>query len=227
MLYIKKMLPFFIGVLIFFSYKLSFAEETYDPFADYSEFAIIKEEEQDVNFFNDGRFLSLGILVQRAQPIGDLAEVYGGAFGVHFIVSYFFDLRFALQVNFGYQDHKYVTTEESFNGSAQFRDLGIGIKYYVNPERIVYSLSQFNPYVLVGTSLVTETREIATSSDTAEVSHTVYNFGLGFELPIPGKKFFVSGQVVYNFSSSFGQENLLGNKSGDFISTGLNVGINF
>lgn len=228
MLYIKKILFFYVGVLIFFSYNLSFAEDTYDPFADYSEFAIIKEEEQDVNFFNDGRFLSLGFLLQRVQPVGDLAQVYGGATGIHVFVSYFFDLRFALQVNLGYQDHKYVTVQETpVSSSANFKDLGLSIKYYINPDRIVYSLSRFNPYLLTGVSLVTETRSLAGVSDVYEKTHTAYNFGLGFELPLPGKKFFLSGQVVYNFSSSFGQDDLLGNKTGDFISTALSFGLNF
>lgn len=228
MLYIKKNLFFSVILLVFLQCSLSFAEDTYDPFSDYNEFAIIKEEEQDVNFFNDGRFLSLGILVQRVQPIGDLSEVYGGATGVHVFASYFFDLRFALQFNLGYQDHKYVTVGEgSVSSSANFRDMGLGVKYYINPDRIVYSLSRFNPYLLVGVSLVTETKSIAGVSDEAENTHTVYNFGAGFEIPLPGKKFFLAGQVMYNFSSSFGQDDLLGNKTGDFISTALSFGLNF
>lgn len=228
MLYIKKNLFFCAGVLIFFSYNSSFAEETYDPFADYSEFSIIKEEEQDINFFNDNRFLSLGVLIQRSQPIGDLAEAYGGAMGVHVFINYFFDLRFALQFSYGYQDHAYITTgSEPISSSANFADIGLGIKYYINPDRTVYSLSRFNPYFLVGVSLITERRSLGDASDVFQKDHTAFNFGLGFALPLPEKKFFLSAQMIYNFSSSFGQDDLIGNKKGDFISTALIFGLNF
>ena len=34
------------------------ADDTYDPFADYSEFDEAQEEEADINFFRNGRFCS-------------------------------------------------------------------------------------------------------------------------------------------------------------------------
>lgn len=227
MLYIKKILFLCVNIVIFFSYNPSFAEDTYDPFSDYSEFSIIKEEEQDVNFFNDGRFLSLGFLIKRAQPTGDLAEIYGGGTGVHIFASYFFDLRFALEVSYGSQNHKYVTADGSISSSSEFSDLGFAIKYYINPDRIVYSLSRFNPYLLAGLSLVTEERILPNTSSVTSKKHRVYNFGTGFELPLPGKKFFISGQAVYNFSSNFGQDIEFGFKSGGFISMAVILGINF
>jgi hypothetical protein len=35
-------------------------DESYDPFADYSEFAESAEQEADINFFRNGRFFTLG-----------------------------------------------------------------------------------------------------------------------------------------------------------------------
>ncbi|MBE8221731.1 MAG: outer membrane beta-barrel protein [Bdellovibrionales bacterium] len=227
MSHIKKILIFFTTSLIFFSYNYSLAEDSYYTFSDYGEFDIVKEEEQDVNFFNDGRFLSLGLALERSVPIGDLSEIYGGSFGVNIFATYFFDLRFALQVNIGEQDHKYQSADGSIKSSAKFKNLGIGIKYYVNPDKIVYSLSRFNPYIITSVSLITELRSLPGVEDLSEVSHSAYNFGLGFELPLPGKKFFISTQVVYNFSSSYGQEDGFGNKTGDFIKTSVIMGLNF
>ncbi|MFN9068010.1 MAG: hypothetical protein ACK5V3_12335, partial [Bdellovibrionales bacterium] len=36
-------------------------EEAYDPFSDYSEFDEASDEEADINFFRNGRFLTVGL----------------------------------------------------------------------------------------------------------------------------------------------------------------------
>src|ERR1035437_7876708 len=38
------------------------ADDTYDPFADYSEFDEAQEEEADINFFRHGRFVTIGFI---------------------------------------------------------------------------------------------------------------------------------------------------------------------
>lgn len=229
MLYIKKIFFFFVSLVIFLQVDFVFAEETYDPFADYNEFSIIKEAEQDINFFNDGRFISLGVWLQNSQPTGNLDQIYGGATGIYVFMTYFFDLRFALQFTLGYQDHIYQVSGNnvSLQSSSSFRNLAIGIKYYVNPDRIIYALSKFNPYLIVGVGLTKEQRGAAGDSLVVSVSHTVYNFITGFELPLPGKKFFLHAQAGYHFSSSFGQEDLFQNKTGNFISGAAGIGLNF
>lgn len=230
MLYIKKILFFFAGLAIFLQACFAFAEETYDPFSDYNDFHIIKEEEQDINFFNDGRFISLGFQIKHFQPTGELDQVYGGATGGHIFMTYFFDLRLALQFSIGYQDHifKVFGETETFESSSNFRTLSMAIKYYINPDRIVYAFSKFNPYLLVGAGYVLETRKGNQGVDGgAGTTHTVYHFALGFELPFPGKKFFLHSEAGYHFSSSFGQEDEFKNKVGDFISGSVGIGMNF
>src|ERR1700733_14940788 len=38
------------------------ADDAYDPFADYSEFEETMDEEEDINFFRNGRLMTLGFL---------------------------------------------------------------------------------------------------------------------------------------------------------------------
>ena len=38
------------------------ADDSYDPFADYSEFEQSSDEEEDINFFRNGRLFTLGFI---------------------------------------------------------------------------------------------------------------------------------------------------------------------
>ena len=55
---------FLILFLVVFCHQVSFAQDdfseddTYDPFADYSEFDASEEEEADIRFFKNGRFFN-------------------------------------------------------------------------------------------------------------------------------------------------------------------------
>ena len=60
------MLKFLFIFCLVFSPILASAQaedETYNPFADYSEFEESGEEEADLHFFRNGRFLTLGFML--------------------------------------------------------------------------------------------------------------------------------------------------------------------
>src|SRR4051812_7528412 len=88
------------------------SQDTYEPFIDYDEFEVADEEEADVNFFRNGRFLTLGFMLgsqQFTQGMGDLMK-RGTAYGLY--LSYFFDLRFALQFGYLTSSHAISVTDD-------------------------------------------------------------------------------------------------------------------
>ncbi len=85
-------------------------DDAYDPFADYSEFEESADEEEDLNFFRNGRLLTVGFIGGYRGWTQTLSKIYTGnpAFGLY--MCYFFDLRFALQFGFLTSDHTITIT---------------------------------------------------------------------------------------------------------------------
>src|SRR5688572_13060827 len=80
-------------------------DSTFDPFSDYSEFEEGSEEEADVNFFHNGRFFTVGLAAGHASFTDVLGVLYKPNFTYGLFLSYFFDLRFAIQVSYLTADH--------------------------------------------------------------------------------------------------------------------------
>src|SRR5690606_18407978 len=123
-----------------------------DPFADFSEFEDSAEEEADINFFQNGRFFTLGFIGGYRRWTGTYADIFdpGTSFGL--FISYFFDLRFALQVSFQNSDHAF-TIEDPSNpspGNLSRTALGIDLKYYLNTQNVTRGLANLNPYLFGG-----------------------------------------------------------------------------
>ena len=93
-------------------------DDAYDPFADYSEFEETADEEEDLNFFRNGRLLTVGFLGGYRGWTGTLGSLYssGPSFGLY--LCYFFDLRFALQIG-------YVTNSTTLHVPARTNSIAI------------------------------------------------------------------------------------------------------
>ena len=53
-------------------------DDAYDPFADYSEFEESMDEEEDINFFRNGRLLTLGFIGGYRGWTQTLGSIYTG-----------------------------------------------------------------------------------------------------------------------------------------------------
>ncbi|MDZ4082728.1 MAG: hypothetical protein U1E10_07320, partial [Bdellovibrionales bacterium] len=84
---------------------LAQVDDSYDPFADYSEFEESVEEEEDLNFFRNGRLLTVGFVGGLRGWTQTLGQVYSSNISFGLFICYFFDLRFALQFGFTVSDH--------------------------------------------------------------------------------------------------------------------------
>ncbi len=187
------------------------ADDTYDPFADYSEFDEAQDEEADINFFRNGRFVTLGFIGGLRGFTGKgLPKVYSSAPSFGVFLSYFFDLRFALQFSFNTSDHNFkiksAQSSTTATGTVSMTNFGLDIKYYVNTQNVTKGLAKFNPYIIGGFSRIDRSTRVNNLESTGRDGAQAVDFGLGMELPIMRNKMFFGAQAMYQLAS-FRNEN--------------------
>lgn len=177
------------------------ADDTYDPFADYSEFDEAQDEEADINFFRNGRFVTVGFTGGFRGFTEGLGQMYQSspAFGLY--LSYFFDLRFAVQFSFLTSDHNFRVVSPTSNsigrGNIGITAFGIDVKYYLNTQNVTKGLAKFNPYFIAGFSTVDRTTSIEGVQGFGKERAMGFDLGLGIELPMLRNKMYFGAQGMY------------------------------
>ena len=216
------------------------ADDTYDPFADYSEFDEAQEEEADINFFRNGRFVTLGFLGGMRGFTGGLSEMYQSSPTFGLFLSYFFDLRFAGQFSFQTSDHPFSINTVAANGkptgNVGITTFDLDLKYYVNTQNVTKGLAKFNPYIIGGFSRVDRTATLQNVQGFSKEGAMAFNIGAGIELPMMHNKMFFGAQGKYqlvNFRNENSEIILTGNQrtgkypNGDTFSLIGILGVNF
>jgi hypothetical protein len=213
------------------------SDDTYDPFADFSEFEDSAEEEADINFFLNGRFLTLGFLLGSRGFTQDLDTLYGKAPTFGLFLSYFFDLRFAIQISFLTGDHAFhMNAASPLNGNVSYTSLGIDLKYYLNTQNVTRGLAELNPYFIGGFSHVQRTVVLENEDKFDKQTPMALDLGLGIEIPMMRNKMYFGLQGMYQLVT-FKDENRdipdgAGNPSGQkgrgdsYTALGI-LGVNF
>jgi hypothetical protein len=177
------------------------ADDTYDPFADYSEFDEAQEEEADINFFRNGRFVTVGFMGGLRGFTGGLGSMYQTSPGFGLYLAYFFDLRFALQFSFLTSDHKFQIKSNKSNtqtsGNVGITSFGLDLKYYLNTQNVTKGLAKFNPYIIAGFARVDRTTNISGVDGFGKEGAMGFDLGVGIELPMLRNKMYFGGQAMY------------------------------
>lgn len=215
-------------------------DDTYDPFADYSEFEESSEEEADINFFRNGRFFTVGFTGGLRFPTSNMGELYGKAPTFGLFLSYFFDLRFALQIHFLTGDHRINYTSKAgthISGNAGVTSIGLNLKYYINTQNVTRGLAQLNPYIIGGFSQVYRTSTVDGQEAFGKEGALGVDIGAGFEIPMMRNKMYFGGQMAYQLVTFKNENSELkfnnGTEStgfyptGDFITALMILGVNF
>ena len=193
---IKKL---FIGLLFISVAWAESDEDVYDPFADYGEFDVSSDEEADINFFHNGRLFTMGIVLGGQGFTGNMGQLYdvGPAYGCYF--SYFFDLRFSLQLSllFSSNNFKFRAFDQEISGSSFLSRYGLDMKYFINTQNIVRGLARFNPYVTAGFSQTLLSSKVDGNSGVANDSAWGVQVGIGVEFPIRDGKSYIGFQSTY------------------------------
>ena len=216
------------------------SDDAYDPFADYSEFDEAEDEESDINFFRHGRFVTLGFIGGFRGLTGNLANIYKPSVGFGLFLSYFFDLRFALQFSFLTSDHSFhirsSSSGETASGTIGLTSFDLDLKYYVNTQNVTKGLAKFNPYIIAGFSRIDRTANIPGIAGFAKEGAMGFDLGVGIELPMMRNKMFFGAQAMYqlvnfpdeNTQITFANNDTTGSyPNGDVYSILGILGVNF
>lgn len=175
--------------------------DAYDPFADYSEFDEATDEEADIYFFKNGRFFSIGLLAGYRIFTDTYGQIFQSAPNFGISLSYFFDLKLAMQVSYLTGDHKFNFTANGlpFSGAVTVSGFAIDLKYYLNMQNVTKGISQVNPYVFGGiTQLSRELRRNDTLGTTKDTS-MAFQIGIGTEFPMVKNKYHFGIEAVYQY----------------------------
>jgi hypothetical protein len=219
-------------------------DDTYDPFADYSEFEASADEEADINFFKNGRFFNLAFLFGGQMFTEEMGQLIKPApeFGMYF--TYFFDIRTAIQISYLHSDHAFNVESGStpagayngFSGNVSLSNVEVYMKYYFNTQNITRGFADLNPYLVGGLSINYRTISLTGETVLLKSSPTGVDFGAGIEIPIARNKMYLGLQMMYHYvsfpdenSQLFdGDNNPTGRYlKGDFIDGLFVLGINF
>jgi hypothetical protein len=209
-------------------------EDAYDPFIDYNEYEIADEEEADINFFRHGRFLTAGFALGQRSFTEGMSNIYADDIEYGLYLSYFFDMRFALQLGFLTGSHR--MTVNSFHGDAKINDISLDLKYYLNTQNVTRGLASLNPYFIGGFSTISRQRTMDGQPEFTNDSAMAFDIGAGIELPMMQNKMYVGAQAMYqlvNFRDENSEIILSGPTptgkygNGDFINLLAILGINF
>ena len=215
------------------------SDDSYDPFADYSEFDEASEEEADINFFRNGRFFTLGFIGGYRSLTETLGDIYAPAPTFGIFLSYFFDLRFAMQLAFVTGDHTIDFTSPAgtrVRGTASLTQMGFDLKYYLNTQNVTRGLAKLNPYFIGGFSQVYRTATVTGQSAFSKEGALGFDVGAGMEVPMLRNKMYLGFQATYHlvsFKDENSEINLAGGEktgifpTGDFMNMVIILGINF
>ena len=188
-------------------------DDAYDPFADYSEFEESMDEEEDINFFRNGRLLTMGFNFGYRSWTQSLGQIYSGNPSFGLFMSYFFDLRFALQIGYLTSDHALLIPArngaEAVQGTISLTDISIAMKYYFNTQNVTRGLADLNPYVLTGFSQLYRTGVITGNTSFVKDSAFAFDFGVGIEIPMMRNRMFFGAQLMYQAASFSDEGNVI------------------
>lgn len=200
------------------------ADDTYDPFADYSEFDEAQDEEADINFFRNGRFVTIGFTGGLRGFTGGMGDIYSSSTAFGLYLSYFFDLRFAMQFSFLTSDHRFDLTSKTSHkkgtGNIGITSFGLDLKYYLNTQNVTKGLAKFNPYLIGGFARVDRTTSLTGVQGFGKEGAMGFDLGAGIELPMLRNKMYFGAQGMYQIVN-FSNENTeiefdLGDRTGKY-----------
>ncbi len=214
------MTRFFVAIIIAISSVHSLAQyegdDVYDPFADYSEFEENSQEEADINFFRNGRFFNVAILMGGRMLTGGMADFIDPSPSPGLAMTYWFNLRLALQFSYTYSQHilgpinsgrtNAVNEPIIFQGNMSVNSLAFDLKYYFNTNNVTRGLADLNPYLLLGFSQNTRNFSLVDEQQVAKDDGAGLDIGFGIEIPISRNELFVGFQFVYTYVN-FATEN--------------------
>lgn len=184
-------------------------DEGFDPFSDYNESEQSAEEEADINFFKNGRFLTLGLMLGYRGYTGGFSQAYSPTVSWGFQFSYFFDLQLATSLSYSisdsgvdfnsYNDDAFTSISQQYTGTVNLQIFSLNTKYYFNTENVTRGLADLNPYILFGVGQYTRTYNLASQTDLVPDKPIGFTLASGIEIPLLRHRAYLGLQATYHF----------------------------
>lgn len=162
------------------------------PFTEYGEFDGESSEESDLRFFQHGRYFGVSVGLGAQILDGNRSKLWQGGFPqVDLKVHYWFDLNFALDLNFYSASHFYDTAVESRGHvDVNFLHLGADFKYYVDTRNLSAAIASAGPYLVAGVGSYQKTELSSGKNSVSPDSSFGVAAGAGLEFAIKPKKIY-------------------------------------
>lgn len=191
-------------------YAQTEADESFDPFADYNEFEQQTEEEADINFLRNGRYLTLAFATGFRGFTGGFKDAYRGSVNYGAEFNYFFDMQLAGGLGYLISDHSVAfnsfvnesagaDVSTRYSGNVNLQVVDFHMKYYFNSDNVTKGLADLNPYTIVGTGYYIRTYSL-NQSLAADPDRVVgFKLGLGLEIPLMRRQAYFGTQILYRY----------------------------
>lgn len=230
-------------------------DESFDPFSDYNEFEQDADEEADINFFKNGRMLTMGLQLGYRGFTDGFSQAYTPNLIYGFQLTYFFDLQTALGLNYVNGDHNVAFTSfnddamtdisRRYSGSVNLQVIDASFKYFFNTENVTRGLADLNPYLTIGVAYFIRTYNIDLESEIPSDKVFGAKAALGIEIPLLRRRAFLGFQGAFHYvqfpdenkrfideekpasPTGFAQSPVSPNFNGDLFDVSAIIGINF
>lgn len=184
-------------------------DEGFDPFSDYNEVEQSAEEEADINFFKNGRFLTIGAMIGYRGFTDGFSQGYTPSPSWGFQFSYFFDLQLATSLSYSISDHSvdfksyndasFTSISEQYTGTVNIQSFDLNVKYYFNTENVTRGLADLNPYILLGVGQFVRTYNLSKVLPLTPDRPVGFKLASGIEIPLMRHRAYLGLQATYHY----------------------------
>lgn len=185
-------------------------DESFDPFTDYNEYDQQTDEEQEINFLKNGRYLTIALVTgYRGFIAGGFSQAYTGNIDYGAEFSYFFNMQSAVTLSYLYGDHNvnfksysdpnFVSAPKAYSGSVNIQVADLLFKYYINTDNVTKGLADLNPYLVGGGSYFIRTYRLDQIAEVDPDRVWGLKLGAGIEIPILKRDAYLGIQAAYRY----------------------------
>lgn len=185
-------------------------DESFDPFADYNEFEQQTEEEADINFLRNGRYLTLAFITgYRGYIGGGFAQAYKGNIDYGAEFTYFFDMQIAASLSYITGDHSvtfqsftdpgFTSFSRDYSGTVNIQMFDFHVKYYFNTDNVTKGLADLNPYALIGSGYYVRSYSLNQNLGIDPDKAVGFKVAGGIEIPLLKRRSYLGLQATYRY----------------------------
>ena len=152
-------------------------------------------------------------------------------------LTYFFNIRIALQFTYSYSSHILgpIANKDPkgppAEGNMSLTHIAFDLKYYFNTDNVTRGLALLNPYIHGGFSHNQRSFSIVDELSVGRDDGAGFEAGLGIEIPLSRESVFIGVQASYIFVNFSTENKPFGNTNayldGDFMQGYFILGFNF